>query len=61
MEYRKILEEREKQRTKIEDLKNERDLCDGKVYLNKEIQKNKFKYNFYNQLLKKGDKNENKN
>lgn len=54
--YRDILKKREKQHKKVEDLKKARDLTDNSFELNDEIKKEKFKYNFYNYLLKKGGK-----
>ena len=60
MEYKKILSEREAQHKKVEDLKCARDLSERDYELNEEIEKNKFKYKFYNYLLKELSKNENK-
>ena len=51
MTYKEILCKREYQKTKVEDLKCERHL--KKNYeINKEVKKNKFKYQVYNYLLK---------
>lgn len=60
MEYKEILNEREIQHKKVEDLKYARDLSERSYELNEEIKKNKFKYKFYNYLLKELSKNENK-
>lgn len=60
-QYRNYLKERDKYRKKVEDLKDQRDLSENDFGINIEINKNKFKYKFYNYLLKKGNKIENKN
>lgn len=55
-DYRNILKKREKQHKKIEDLKKARDITDNSFKLNNVIKKEKFKYNFYNYLLKNSGK-----
>lgn len=63
MKYKEILKKREKQRQVVETLKLARDYDNKqKNYdINKMIQKEKFKYKIYNQLLKECGKIENKN
>lgn len=63
MKYREIKKKRDDEREKIEDLKAERffngSYADTSI-LNDEIKKRKFRYKFYNYMLK-GEINESKN
>lgn len=68
MKYREILEERNKYYKEVCDLKEARNINaennqkNNAVQINNEVKKSKFKYNFYNQLLKeRGRNSENKN
>lgn len=57
MDYKKTKEIRDKIHKRIEDLKTARDLRDDNIILNDLIKKEKFKYKFYNQLLKENNEN----
>lgn len=56
MKYKEILNSREKQRFKIEELKLKRDTLNNDITINDKIKKEKFKYKVYNALLKGGKK-----
>lgn len=58
MKYKDILHKRKETREKVEDLKSHRDLKENEYKINKDIEREKFKYKIYNQLLKVGNKNE---
>lgn len=53
MEYKEILKKRNNLSVQIDDLNKARFLKKHtEIEINKKINQNKFKYNFYNQLLK---------
>lgn len=56
MKYREILKKKNDQYQKIEDLKSQSHFKKTDYNINETIKKEKFKYKFYNALLKKGDK-----
>ena len=60
MNYRDNLKERNKYKYLVDALNLKRETKDKCFELNEEIKRSKFKYKFYNQLLKGGN-NENKN
>lgn len=60
MKYRDILNKREKTKQLVDDLKSARDIDEKHWELNKKIEREKFKYQFYNHLLKEISKSENK-
>lgn len=60
MKYRDVLDKREKTQKLVEELKSVRDSNDSHWELNKQIEREKFKYQIYNHLLKEISKSENK-